>query len=82
MVDKRNIRNILGCADVDPLADHSDNIAIALCTYFEGHRDRPDPDPQTEHGWGEWAERKTDQALDHLADIVIRLAKDSQGDER
>jgi hypothetical protein len=44
-----------------------DNLAIVLVSYFEGHRDKPEDDPVGEHGWGEWASEKCDEALALLA---------------
>lgn len=50
--------------DDDPNAD---TLGIALVSYFEGHRARPADDPETEHGWGEWATAKMEQALDRIS---------------
>lgn len=67
----RQVRNAIGSHQLDdePMAD---SLAIALCTCFEGHMDRPVPDPQTENGWGQWAEAHADRVMDELADLAFR----------
>jgi hypothetical protein len=65
----QNLINRLGGAYIQGTSD-SDNLAIALATYFEGHMDRPDPDPDTEDGWGEWVLAKTNEALRRIAEEV------------
>lgn len=71
-IDRQRLRSKIGCFMLEN-GMTSDNLAIALCTYFEGHMDRPKPDPETEHGWGQWASENTDRVLDELTDEVLKL---------
>ena len=66
------LRSVIGgcLLEEDGIAD---TLAIALCSYFEGHMDRPKDDPETERGWGEWVERKANEAIDRVVAEVERL---------
>lgn len=67
---KNEKRNYLGNIYVedDPT---SDNLAIALASYFEKHIDRPDEDPAWEDTeWGQWVIEKTNRALDRIAEAT------------
>jgi len=50
-----------------------DNIATALCCYFERHCDRPidDPDDEDCPGWGVWVVEKMNELIDSIVDAVI-----------
>ena len=55
-----------------------DNLAIALCSYFSSHMDRPEDDTETENGWGQWAEEKTNEAIELIAASVARRLEEAQ----
>jgi hypothetical protein len=80
-IDRQDLRNNLGAfrLEDDPWTD---NLAIALCSYFEDHNGRPDPDPPTENGWGQWAEGKADAVLDGLTDAVLKLVAKHRSAEK
>lgn len=79
-MDKKAIRNRIGCLFVKPLepgvhdTTGEDNLAIALATYFESHTDRPADDPQhPEHeAWGKWAIERTDALLDRIVEELVK----------
>jgi hypothetical protein len=75
-VDQR-LRSKIGGFLLEPdTNDGGDTLAIALCSYFERHMNRPRPDPDTENGWGQWAEEKTNAALDALTRVLMPQVRD------
>lgn len=75
----RDMRDKLGCVDAgdcDPL-ESTDNVAIALASYFSRHLRRPGDDPDDpDSGWGEWVLQQTYATLDAMATTVLRAAID------
>lgn len=72
-MDRQRLRNLIGGHDCEPDVTCSDNLAIAIISYFESHMDCPDDD-QTEDGWSQWATDKTNAVLDRLTDEVLAFA--------
>jgi hypothetical protein len=73
-LDRAYIRSRLSDAEVETTTSPSnpaDTLGVVLCTYFSRHLDRPDDDLETDFGWGEWVIRKTEEALDLLADDLL-----------
>jgi hypothetical protein len=70
----RRVRDALAGASL-PVSDSdnlADNLAIALCSYFKGHLDRPEDDEHDdENGWSEWTVQQTNSALERLARAAI-----------
>jgi hypothetical protein len=78
------LRNRLGGLLVEDDNSHGipDTLAIALCSYFEDHVDRPDDDPiDDELGWGKWVVAKVEAAIDRLVAEASRKPsrEDSHG---
>lgn len=72
-MDRTKLRNLIaGChVEKDGMPD---NLAIALCSYFEDHLGRPDDDDPAsdETGWGAWVSQKYEEAMDLITDEVLR----------
>lgn len=71
-------RNILGGIYLE--TDwNSDNLAVALMCYFEGHMDNPDNGQEDDYGNNLWAAQKVNEALDRIAEKVWPNAELSDG---
>lgn len=49
----------------------TDNLAIAICTYWNEHMDRPEDDPIDEdYGWGKWVVEQYEATMDRIVAAV------------
>lgn len=62
----------LSSMDVGP-GRSPDNLAVALCSYFEAHLDRPDGDEldSDETGWGSWVIEQQEAAVKAIAATAV-----------
>lgn len=66
------LRNIIGNCQVE-LSSLSDCLVVVLASYFNRHIDKPEEGEDAEvgdSGWTIWVERKTDEALDLIAQEI------------
>lgn len=69
-MDKHDLRNKIGSVGAGVFPDTwggSDNVAIALATYFDGHPLKPDDGEQDDNGWHPWVAEQVDATLDAIA---------------
>jgi hypothetical protein len=74
-IDRQRVRNAISGTLVEHGPVHAvfDNLAIALCTYFDEHPNRPDEETDEELHWTPWVLSKTNAALDAITDAVMKL---------
>lgn len=71
-MDKLALRNVLGCVPAGTWQEglFADNVAIALCSYFDSLPMKPQEE-ECEHGWTPWVIEQTNATLDMLAESAI-----------
>jgi hypothetical protein len=48
-----------------------DSLGVAIATFYEGHPERPDDDPEDdETGWGEWTDKQFERFENDMVDIL------------
>lgn len=62
MITRNDIAGVPAGAEIA-----SDNVAIALASYFSDHVSRPENDEVGEEGWGAWVIEQTNITLDAIA---------------
>lgn len=69
---EENFRMTLERIRLDP---PDDNLAIALCTYFSGHSERPDGDEDEdgEGGWSPWTLEKYNGLMKQIETVAASL---------
>lgn len=63
------LRRVLGCHMLGDSTWH-DNLAVALCTYFDRHSDCPDEPVSEDFGWKPWVIAQSNRVIDELAAIA------------
>ncbi len=61
---------------MSPMEDDvsTDCLAVALCSYFDDHMDKPENDPvDDEKGWGEWVCGKYEKAQENILNEVAEF---------
>lgn len=68
----QEIADLIESADVGSSA-HGDNFAVALCSYFSDHLDRPDGDEECNDDmpWSPWVIQQQEAAVKAVAESII-----------
>ena len=69
-----NLRTRIAATVIDD-SPCGDNLAIALCTYFSDHYQRPDDDDVVDGLWGPWVEARTNEALNRIVRAALEETK-------
>ena len=65
--------DLIAGTDAPSQSSYGDNVAVALCSYFENHLDRPENDEPAsdEHCWGPWVEEQYAATVYAIADRIL-----------
>ena len=73
----RKLANAIGCIEMiggGGIHDIDDNLAIALCTYFDDHPKKPvGEEISDDTGWSPWVVERVNDVLDRVAAEATRL---------
>lgn len=71
---EHKMRNLIGGVEIEGQRPATfaegcqfDNLAIMLCTYFDGHPDCPEEQEDDETGWKPWVIDRCNEMLDAIA---------------
>lgn len=59
-----------------------DNVAIMICTYFDGHPLKPADDEETEYGWSEWVIVQYNAVKNRMSLLISQNANVEDANEK
>lgn len=70
--DRKALFDLIAATDASTSDRYSDNVAVALCSYFESHGARPDDDEPEgdEQCWGPWVLEQRNRMLARVREEV------------
>lgn len=52
---------------------HDDNLAIAICSYFEDHSERPGDDRDDDECWSPWVRERYEETMDRIVEALLKV---------
>ena len=70
-MDNVKLRNRIGSVDMAVDGEtFADNLAIAICTYYDDHPKRPEDDEDDDECWSPWVREQHDKIMDRIVDAA------------